>query len=156
MIEKNGMKLIAAIAFVLFITSCSKMGVYEQTVFFPEHNWKSADTASFTFQVEDTSSLYNMYIILRHEDAYGFKNIWLNIHVKDADSSYTIKREFQLADNRHWLGSAMDDIIEHRINFNTAPTKLKKGNYTFTLQQTMREEPLQHVLNAGIRVEKQQ
>ncbi|MBS1639963.1 MAG: gliding motility lipoprotein GldH [Bacteroidetes bacterium] len=142
--------------FSLVIISCNTMGVYEKTVFFPQHTWKSTDTTSFNFTIEDTAALYNLYIILRHQDAYGFKNIWLNIHVKDSDSSYTIKREFQLADNKHWLGSEMDDIVEHRLNFNATPTKLKKGNYTFTLQQAMREDPLQHVLNAGIRVEKQQ
>ena len=68
--------------------------------------------------------------------------------------TYTIKREFPLADNTKWLGTGMDDIIEHRITFNTLPIHLKKGNYTFSLQQIMREDPLQHVLNAGIRVEK--
>jgi hypothetical protein len=31
---------------------------------------------------------------------------------------------------------------------------LKKGMYTFTLQHVMREDPLQYVMNAGIRVEK--
>jgi hypothetical protein len=34
------------------------------------------------------------------------------------------------------------------------PAKLKKGEYSFTLQQIMREDPLQHVLNAGIRIVK--
>jgi hypothetical protein len=50
----------------------------------------------------------------------------------------------------------MDDIVDQRIPFylNNIPTPLKKGKYTFTLQQVMREDPLQHVLNAGIRVEK--
>ena len=93
-------------------------------------------------------------MVLRHDDAYRYKNIWLNITVKDPDSSYTIKREFTLADNSRWLGTGMDDIIEHRITFNLLPVRLKKGSYTFILQQAMREDPLDHILNAGIRVEK--
>jgi hypothetical protein len=30
----------------------------------------------------------------------------------------------------------------------------KPGKYSFTLQQDMREDPLEHVMNVGIRVEK--
>jgi hypothetical protein len=30
----------------------------------------------------------------------------------------------------------------------------KKGDYTFTLEQIMREDPLKNVLNAGLRIEK--
>ncbi len=48
----------------------------------------------------------------------------------------------------------MDDIFDHRIRLTQAPIKLKMGNYTFTIQQAMREDPLPYVLNAGIRVEK--
>ena len=139
---------------LLVFNSCNTLDVYEKTVAFPKHNWSSSDTTSFNFQITDTSSLYNLFVVIRHEDAYAFKNIWLNIKVKTTDSAYTIKREFQLADNSHWLGAAMDDIIEHRIRFNASPIQLKKGNYTFTLQQVMREDPLLHLMNAGIRVEK--
>ena len=32
----------------------------------------------------------------------------------------------------------------------------KKGTYTFTISQIMREDPLEHVLNVGLRIEKKQ
>jgi len=136
------------------VTSCNPLDVFEKLTTFPTHEWKGSEKPSFTFIITDTSSLYNLFVVLRHEDAYRYKNIWLNIQVKDPDSTYTIKREFMLADNTKWLGTEMDDIIDHRMAFNLLPAKLKKGNYTFTLQEIMREDPLQHVLNAGIRVEK--
>ena len=145
---------IVFIVAVYFLTSCNTLDVYEKTAAFSSHEWKSAQILPFTFTIADTSAPYNFYVVIRHEDSYRYKNIWLNIQVKDPDSTYTIKREFPLADNTKWLGTGMDDIIEHRITFNTLPIHLKKGNYTFSLQQIMREDPLQHVLNAGIRVEK--
>ena len=50
----------------------------------------------------------------------------------------------------------MDDIYEHRILINRGqPLQFKKsGEYTFRLEHIMREEPLQYVMNVGIRVEK--
>lgn len=77
------------------------------------------------------------------------------MEVKGPKDTVIIRREFILANNKKgWLGSGMDDVFEHRIPFNNKPTPMYKGAYTFTLQQDMREDPLNHILNAGIRVEK--
>jgi len=62
--------------------------------------------------------------------------------------------ELQLATNeKGWLGTGMDDIYEHRIAL-TNPQRFRGGTYKFVVEQVMREDPLQHVWNAGIRVEK--
>ena len=139
---------------ILFLASCGSIDVYEKTKPFPEHEWKGIDSVSVTFDIKDSASMYNVYFVLRHEDAYRKKNIWVDIAIKGPDTTVNIKPEFNLADNTRWLGTAMDDIIEHRINLDSRPRLLKKGQYTFTLKQAMREDPLQYVLNAGIRVEK--
>ena len=62
----------------------------------------------------------------------------------------------QLANNeKGWLASGMDDIFEHRIRITQVPFRFQKaGEYQFRLQQIMREDPLQHVLNVGLRIEK--
>lgn len=56
-----------------------------------------------------------------------------------------------------WLGSGMDDLFEHRIALTLDPNKVnfrKSGIYVFTMEQIMRDDPLGHVMNAGIRIEK--
>ena len=146
--------LLSIIVIVVFLTACQRIDVYENFTSFKEHSWKNTEKPCFTFNISDTTSLYNFYYVLRNEDAYSYKNIWLDIKIKEPDTTISIRREFILADNKKWLGTAMDDIIEHRIPFNTAPTKLKKGKYEFTISQIMREDPLPHILAAGIRVQK--
>lgn len=143
-------------AVVMALASCtSSVGLYEKTVAFSRHEWKSDDKPSFTFEISDTSRPYQLYFVLRHTDAYQYKNIWVDIQVKEPDSTYTVSRQFTLADGEKWLGSGMDDVYEHRIPFAKGAFLLKKGSYTFTLQQVMRDDPLKDVLNAGIRIEKQ-
>ncbi len=138
------------------IYACNTLDVYEKTVSFPTHEWKGSDKSSFQFAIEDTASLYNIFVVLRHEDAYHFNNIWLSIGTQSpGDTIKTQLVNVQLADNKKgWLGTGMDDVYDHRAKITRMPVKLKKGNYTFTLQQIMREEPLQKILSAGIRVEK--
>jgi gliding motility-associated lipoprotein GldH len=109
--------------------------VYEKTKTFSKHEWNSTDVATLNFEIADTNSLYNMFVVLRHEDAYKYKNIWLDIEAIAPDTTLKIKRNFTLSDNTKWLGNGMSDIVEHRINFNPAPAKLKKGIYKFTLKQ---------------------
>ncbi len=140
---------------MIALASCQTIDIYEKTASFPAHTWKSGEKPSFTFEITDTTSLYNIFLVLRHEDAYNYNNIWVNLIAKGPAGTDTVRREFILGNNRQgWLGSGMDDIFEHRIPFNDKPASLHQGKYTFTLQQDMREDPLDHILNAGIRVEK--
>lgn len=103
-----------------------------------------------------------MYLVLRHNDKYNFNNIWLNFSIKSPgiDSVQTFRDDKELATNeKGWLASGMDDIYEHRISLNEklVENKIsfrKAGDYTFTIEQIMRENPLKNVLNVGIRLEK--
>lgn len=59
-------------------------------------------------------------------------------------------------DDRGWLGSGMDDVFESRVLITKQPQHLKrKGIYRFRLGHLMREDPLDYVMNIGIRVEKE-
>ncbi len=145
---------IAALGFCCL--ACNTLDVYEKMAFFPQHEWKSSEKPSFTFHIEDTLSAYNIYVVIRHEDAYRYNNIWLNVTTQaPSDTARAQLLKLILANNtKGWLGAGMGDVFDHRILITRTPVRLKKGDYTFLLQQAMREEPLQYVLNAGIRVEK--
>ncbi len=149
-------KLARFFVLLLALQSCGTLDVYEKTAFFSKHEWNSDDKRTFNFEITDTTSLYNIFIVLRHEDAYHFNNIWLEISTQaPGDSLRTQQVDVPLADNKKgWLGTGMDDVFDHRARITRVPVKLKQGNYIFTLRQNMREEPLQAVLSAGIRVEK--
>ena len=149
------LKSILLLCCVAFAASCQTIDVFEKTTSFATHQWTSNTKPSFTFEITDTASLYNIYLVLRHEDAYNYNNIWINLAAKSPKDLVTVRREFILANNKQgWLGSGMDDVFEHRVPFNNKPASLHKGTYTFTLQQDMREDPLEHILNVGVRVEK--
>jgi len=101
-----------------------------------------------------------MYIILRHNDQYNYNNIWVNLYTLSPDSKTPLKAQYELPlanNNKGWLGTGMDDIYEHRIALTPLNGKFyfkKAGTYTFTIEQIMREDPLQNVMNVGLRIEK--
>ncbi|MBS1620389.1 MAG: gliding motility lipoprotein GldH [Bacteroidetes bacterium] len=140
---------------VLFFVSCTTIDLYEKDVNLPQHQWKSSFKPVFTFDIKDTTVPYRFFLVLRHTEKYSFTNIYLNLYIKapGSDSTIKIRQSLMLADNNGWMGSGMDDIYEHRIPLGD-PQLLKAGIYTFTLEQIMREDPLEHVLNVGLRIEK--
>lgn len=141
---------------LFLLTACSSLDIYEKQTTFSQHEWKGNVPQSYEFQITDTVSKYHIYIVLRHSDAYRYNNLWLNVTTTAPNSApVTQQLELLLANNKKgWLGTGIDDIFDHRIRITQQAVKLKKGTYRFVLQHTMREEPLQYLFGAGIRVEK--
>lgn len=159
------MKLLPSIAFILLLSafaSCTRTNLFEKTAVIPGHSWKSSFKPAFTFTISDTTSPYMIYLIIRHNDRYSFNNIYVNLYAKGPglDTAQVVPYDMRLGtDESGWLGSGMDDIYEHRHAITPlSPEKAfyfrKPGEYTFTLEQIMRQDPLENVLNAGIRIEK--
>ena len=148
------------VACTLQWTACSlPSDVFEKNVVIPGQQWESSFQPRIDFSIKDadTAFLYNISIVLRHTDAYAFNNIWIRGTIREPGDTTTRSERYDLplADNeKGWLGQGMDDIFEQRVQIQHQTKFKKAGNYSFTLQQVMREDPLQHVLNVGVRIEK--
>ena len=146
------------ISYSLFFASCiPSIDVFEKDIAIPQQQWRSSFKPEIIFQVTDTASSYNVYLVVRHGDAYNYNNIWIKASVQQPGDATIHSQRFNLAlatNEKGWLGSAMDDIYEHRVLVQPQTKFKKAGNYHFTLEQIMREDPLLHILNAGLRVEK--
>ena len=145
------------ILLVSILFSCTTIDIFEKSVAVPGHEWKSSYRPTFEFNITDTTTTYNVFLVLRHTEKYNFNNIFINLYVKGPgmDSTIKIQQDVLLATNeKGWLGTGMDDVYEHRSTL-AARQPLKAGTYTFTIEQIMREDPLQEVLNVGLRLEKE-
>ncbi len=155
MLRRRGKLL--GIALLLLIVSCQTIDVFEKNVTIPGAEWSSSFKPEISFEISDTTSSYNIYVVIRHLNAYRYNNIWMNLYTQvPGDTLRKQRLDLRLAtDDKGWLGSGMDDIFEQRILITNTPLRLeKKGTYLFRLENIMREDPLQYVMNVGIRVEK--
>jgi gliding motility-associated lipoprotein GldH len=148
--------LLVVVIVLLSVVACNPIGVYEKNIFFKKQEWPAAEKPAFTFHISDTVSAYNIYLILRHADAYSYNNIWLKFYRKGPDTSYAQQVDLRMASNSQgWLGTGMDDVWEQRIPITDGPTQFRRtGDYEFILEQIMRQDPLRHIMNVGLRVEK--
>jgi gliding motility-associated lipoprotein GldH len=141
----------------LVLASCKPMDAFEKNVPIPGHKWESSFKPLINFDITDTTSLYNVYIVIRHKNAYEFNNIWLRGTVQQpADTAQkSLQYDLKLAnDETGWLGKGMDDIFEHRILIQPRTRFNRSGQYSFKLEHIMRQDPLLHIMNVGLRVEK--
>ncbi|GAC1418594.1 MAG: hypothetical protein NVS1B13_23180 [Flavisolibacter sp.] len=150
---------LVAFFFGCALEGCHTIDLYEKDISFSKNEWPARLKPSFSFIIKDTTVPYQVYVILRHNEKYNFNNIWINLYTKGPlDSVQKVQYELPLATGeKGWLGTAMDDLYEHRINLTPPSQKFffkKAGQYTFSLEQIMREDPLENVMNVGLRIEK--
>jgi gliding motility-associated lipoprotein GldH len=139
------------------LSTCTTVDLYEKNVTIPGHKWSSAFQPEFTFTIKDTTVPYQLFLVLRHTDKYNYRNIYVNLYTRQPGIDTTSKIRFDLTlatDEKGWLATGMDDIYEHRLTL-TAPGYFKRsGTYTYTVEQIMREDPLENIMNVGLRIEK--
>ena len=151
------LKTLFTCAVLSILFACNKMDVFEKNVSLPNHSWQSNFQPAIEFEITDTASVYNLYIVVRHTNSYKYNNLWIKATVQEPGSEKTQSRQYDLLlanDSEGWLGDGMDDIFEHRILIQPRTKFSKPGKYRIIIQQIMRQDPLEHVMNIGLRVEK--
>ncbi len=156
---KKSLLLVLVICSLLFASCSLSTDVFEKDVQIPGQEWESSFKPQVKFELKaiDTASLYDIFLVLRHSDAYYFNNIWIQGSVQEPGDSAAKSERYDLTlatNEKGWLGSGMDDIYEHRILIQPRTKFKRPGTYSFTIEQIMRQDPLKHVLNVGVRVEK--
>ncbi len=140
---------------ILGFTGCKQIDVFEKNTAIPNKQWKANYAAKGDFEIKDSLAYYELYVVLRHTDAYKYNNIWLNVGLQSpGDSLYFQKVNLSLGNDADgWFGSGMNDIWEVRKKLTDKPMRFKKaGTYNFSIFQVMRDNPLPEVMSAGLRV----
>jgi gliding motility-associated lipoprotein GldH len=152
-------KRLIIICLLFAASSCGNwdtLRVYEKNIEIPGTFWDYHFIPSFEAYLTDTASYYNLYVTIRHTDAYRYSNLWLLITSQyPGQAAKTSRVELPLADqDGKWLGSGMDDIFSQRAPILQNASFHASGLYRFSLVQDMRQNPLPHVMSIGFRVEK--
>lgn len=119
-------------------------------------NWSYTEKIRIPVTIDAVDIPYNIYLNLRHTSNYKYSNIFLLIHIISPDGKrITERREFKLAlPDGEWLGSGSGNMYSYQLLIKDNYRFPVKGKYIFELEQNMRDNPLDHVTDAGIRVEK--
>jgi gliding motility-associated lipoprotein GldH len=154
---KTSWIIIAACMLTCISVSCNEINLFEKNINIPKMEWKSTDDVIGSFNIKDTISTYNIYVVIRHTDAYVYNNIWLNIGLQPpGDSLQMQKINLMLgSDVSGWEGIGMNDIWEVRKLISGQPKRfLKTGEYKFSIGHIMRDNPLKSIMSIGLHLQK--
>lgn len=146
-----------AMAAIVLLSACRQIDLHESHATFKNFEWYENAPATGKFRITDTTAAYRLFVVLRHQDAYPFNNIWLNMGINAPGDTARLQRiEVPLgSDATGWYGAGMGNIWETRYELTTGPQRFRKpGVYQYRLGHIMRVNPLPHVMSVGLRVEK--
>jgi gliding motility-associated lipoprotein GldH len=154
---KNHLSLIIiALAVLLSLTACDPNRLYETNTAVVNEKWAYDDVKSFSVDVKDTTTRYNIYINLRHSFQFEWRNIYVQVSTQLPDGKKMEKRvNLPLCENDgKWYGSCLGDNCDIPVEIQHDAKFPMVGKYTFTIKQDMRVNPLEKIKSVGLRVEK--
>ncbi len=145
------------------LASCDSKRVYEKNVEVPDYIWHKDSSVYFKVDIEDTVSLHNFYINVRHTGAYQFSNIYLFVNTTmPSGKRFRDTVECMLAGEKgRWMGDGLGDIWDNQVLFKRDVQFPEAGEYVFEYEQAMRSgreasmDLLPFVMDVGLRIEKQ-
>ena len=145
-----------AIAAAIFLSSCDSARVFENNVDIPDYSWDVKNKLSFDVNIDDTVSLHNLYVNVRHASHYQYANLYMFITIKFPNGKLAKDTlECVFADGQGgWKGEGMGDIWDNQILWKPNVKFPLTGKYTFEYEQAMRTEHVEFIMDVGLRVEK--
>lgn len=143
----------------LMWTACTDHVLFQQDAQVPGGAWQRSWKPEFTFEVADTSRTYDVYLDIRHTGGYPYSNLYLFTTMVDpAGGVRKDTVECTLADaSGRWYGKGAGFIFSNRIKAHVLYRRNDRftppGQYRFTMEQAMRSEELEGVIDVGISVE---
>jgi gliding motility-associated lipoprotein GldH len=150
-------KLVKSLSLILFLTfvSCDPNMVYDQYVPIENGLWQWVDAREFKVEISDSTSLHNIYLQVRHTVDYPLSNLYMFVHVKGPTGRLmkdTVNMILAAPDGR-WTGRGTGNLRELQLLYRKQTQFRIPGEYTFTLEQGMRNPELP-VTDLGVRIEK--
>jgi gliding motility-associated lipoprotein GldH len=138
-----------------FWISCSHNETFFEYHSFKKDGWDRNVAAVYHINIDNTTDLFDVSLDIRNNDDYLFRNIWLFVDFQSSEGDVrTDTIGVNLADvSGKWHGKGIS-LYSLTIPYETAVRFPKKGTYTYSIRQGMRENPLKGISDIGLKISK--
>lgn len=140
----------------VFVVSCTGGNVvYDEYVSLAKANWDKDSLAVFRTDIQDSTSLYDVFVQVRNDNDYAFANLWLFVDIVSPDGRMRRDTlECILANpDGSWLGGGWGSLYSMRCPYMSAVKFSRPGAYTFRFTQGMRKDQLVGIHDIGLLIE---
>ncbi len=148
---------------ILFLTfiglglwSCGPSYLFQEEKNITNNQWAYRDTIDFKFKVPDTTALYNLYVDFEYADTFPHQNIYVKFYTRFPNGKRLAKPlSFDFFDPEgKSVGKCSGSTCRTQIAIQQNAFFEKAGEYTITLEQFGRIDPLPGIKSVGLSVEK--
>ena len=153
---KNVLQKISLLLFIAATWACKQDHVvYDTYISVNPKGWHADSIADFTITIEDTTAQYAVYLKMRHNNSYAYRNIWFFRTITSKRGvEYTDTINYVLANNMgKWLGSGIGENKHVVMPLRTEALRFNKpGKYQFSFQHGMKDTVLEGITEVGLEV----
>lgn len=151
--KKTGLLIGLAVVGLGSLCSCRQNDVYNEFNTLPRNGWFKRDVQRFTPESPDSTGRYDLYLTLRHNGDYAYRNLWLFVSYTGADGEQkTDTVNCELADEfGRWSGGGWGSYYQQELLLDDCFRFVGKGQVV-TIQQAMRDDRIRGISDVGIRI----
>ena len=151
--KKTGLLIGLAVVGLGSICSCRQTDVYNEFNTLPRNGWFKRDVQRFTPESPDSTGRYDLYLTLRHNGDYAYRNLWLFVSYTGADGvqkTDTVNCELA-AEFGRWSGGGWGSYYQQELLLDDCFRFVGKEQVV-TIQQAMRDDRIRGISDVGIRI----
>jgi gliding motility-associated lipoprotein GldH len=122
----------------------------------PDYTWQTNQRLSFEVDIDAPNTIKPIYFQMRNNEDYLYANLWIGVNIIKPDGTLdSLRYNCPLADGTgKWLGSGPKTIYDNRFLVYEGYNFTQKGTYKITIEQIMRKDAIEGIVEAGVRVGK--
>ena len=146
---------ICLLSFFLFFMGCGENYVYDEMHEIEKRAWNYEDTLDYTFEITDTTKIYNLLLEIDHTKDYAYQNCYFKIYTKFPSGERVDQLlSVDFADKiGQWHGDCGSNSCTILVDLQKGAFFNALGKHTITLEQYMRKNPLEGIHSLAIKLE---
>ncbi len=141
--------------------ACDSDRVFDEYKSVP-NEWDKDSTITFNIQEIDSAKIYDLFINIRNNSEYKYRNLFLVTEVQFPQGKViTDTLEYEMAaPNGEWLGTGFGDVKENKLWFKEQVRFEETGPYQIRIKHAMRKngeingiKKLEGITDVGFRIE---
>jgi gliding motility-associated lipoprotein GldH len=139
----------------VFFLSCSQKEVFYEFRSFPQAEWDQQEAVRFEVPVSDNSIPYDIFLEIRNNNSYSYRNLWLFIDYRNPGGQFRSDTVYvDLADiYGKWYGKGIS-LYNYSFPYELGVQYPDTGKQVYTIRQGMRDNPLKGISDVGLKISK--
>lgn len=155
---KKSKQAIILFVLVVVVFSCDSAAVYQDQKDLNNHEWNKDSVLIYSFKADTImAQAVKFSFNIRQNLDYAYRNMWMFVKIETPHLKPivdTVNLEF-MDHQGNWLSHVKGGTVkESEHDYRYALPHPKKGQYTITLTQGMRETTLKNVMSVGLKIQK--